>query len=84
MVSVETTEKKVRLATLGAVFTAIVGSACCWLPFLLIAFGFSAAGAGSIFAEYRPFFLTATFVLLALAWYLTYRSAIERVGASQR
>jgi mercuric ion transport protein len=77
MASVETRNKGAGLVTLGAVFTAIVGSACCWLPLLLIAFGFSAAGVGSIFAEYRPFLLTVTFVLLALAWFLTYRSAIE-------
>jgi copper chaperone CopZ len=78
MASVETKEKSAWLATLGAVFTAIVGSACCWLPLLLIAFGFSAAGVGSFFEEYRPFFLTAAFLLLAFAWYLTYRPAIER------
>lgn len=78
MASVQTSEKKAWLATLGAIVTSIVASACCWLPLLLIAFGFSAAGIGSIFEEYRPYFLTAAFVLLAFAWYLTYRPAIER------
>ncbi|MBI3466986.1 MAG: cation transporter [Planctomycetes bacterium] len=78
MVSVETKERGAWFATLGAVFTAVIGSACCWLPLLLIAFGFSAAGAGSFFGEYRPFFVSATFVLLSLAWYLTYRPAIDR------
>lgn len=46
-------EKGAFLATLGAVFTAIMGSACCWLPLLLIAFGFSAAGVGAFFEQYR-------------------------------
>jgi copper ion binding protein len=69
------------LATLGAVFTAIMGTACCWLPLLLIAFGFSAAGVGSFFEQYRPYFLTVTFALLAVAWYFTYRAAIWRAWA---
>lgn len=70
-------EKGAFLATLGAVFTAMMGSACCWLPLLLIAFGFSAAGVGSFFDHYRPYFLTATFALLGVAWYFTYRTAIH-------
>jgi copper chaperone CopZ len=74
-------ERGAFLATLGAVLTAIMGSACCWLPLLLIAFGFSAAGVGSFFEQYRPYFLTVTFALLAVAWYFTYRSAIWRVWA---
>jgi copper chaperone CopZ len=78
MASVETSEKKTWLATLGAIVTSIVASACCWLPLLLITFGFSAAGIGSFFEEYRPCFLTAAFLLLAFAWYLTYRPAIGR------
>jgi copper chaperone CopZ len=71
-------EKGPWLATLGAVFTAVVGSACCWLPLLLIAFGFSAAGVGSFFEQYRSFFLTVTFALLSVAWYLTYRKIVLR------
>jgi copper chaperone CopZ len=78
MATVETRPKNASLATLGAVLTAIIGSACCWLPLLLIAFGFSAAGVSSVFEAYRPFFLTAAFLLLAFAWYLTYRPAIKR------
>jgi copper chaperone CopZ len=73
-------ERGAFLATLGAVFTAILGSACCWLPLLLIAFGFSAAGVGSFFEQYRPYFLTATFALLGVAWYFTYRASIGRAG----
>jgi len=74
-------ERGALLATLGAVFTAIMGTACCWLPLLLIAFGFSAAGIGSFFEQYRPYFLTATFALLTIAWYFTYRAAIWRAWA---
>lgn len=74
-------QKGAFLATLGAVFTAIMGSACCWLPLLLIAFGFSAVGVVSFFEQYRPYVLTATFTLLGVAWYLTYRTTIGRTWA---
>jgi copper chaperone CopZ len=77
-------ERGAFLATLGAVFTAIMGTACCWLPLLLIAFGFSAAGIGSFFEQYRPYFLAATFALLTIAWYFTYRTAIWRAWARLR
>ncbi|MCL6507784.1 MAG: helix-turn-helix domain-containing protein, partial [Bryobacteraceae bacterium] len=77
-------EKVAFLATAGAAFTAVVGSACCWLPLLLIAFGFSAAGVGSFFESYRPYFLTVTFALLGVAWYFTYRTAIWRAWARLR
>jgi copper chaperone CopZ len=76
-----TKEKAAWLATLGAVFTAVVGSACCWLPLLLIACGFSAAGVGSLFEQYRLHFLCATFLLLGFAWYWTCRPALQRTWA---
>jgi len=60
------------LATAGAVVTAILSSACCWLPLLLIAFGASAAGVSSFFEAYRFWFLGATALLLATGFYLTY------------
>jgi copper chaperone CopZ len=71
-------EKGAWLATLGVVFTAVGGSACCWLPVFLIAFGLSAAEMGSFFEQYRPYFLPATFALLGLAWYLTYQTVLQR------
>lgn len=69
------------LATIGAVVTAILGSACCWLPVLLIALGVSAAGVGRFFEEYGSYFLAATLLLLAAAWYFTYRTAMEHAWA---
>jgi copper chaperone CopZ len=71
-------QKGAVLASLASVFTAILASACCWLPLLLIAFGFSAAGVGSVFEQYRVHLLCATFTLLAIAWYLTYRASLVR------
>ncbi len=59
-------------ATAGAVVSAILSSACCWLPLLLIAFGASAVGVSGFFEAHRFGFLTATGVLLAVAYYLVY------------
>jgi copper chaperone CopZ len=60
------------LASGGAVAAAVLSSACCWLPLLLIAFGASAAGVASFFEAYRPHLLGATAVLLASGYYLVY------------
>lgn len=60
------------LAPLGAILSAIVGSACCWLPLLLLAVGVSAAGVGSFFAATRPYFLMGAAVFLALGFYSAY------------
>ncbi|MCL6503851.1 MAG: cation transporter [Pirellulales bacterium] len=71
-------------AGLAALLTAVIGSACCWLPLLLIAVGFSAAGVGSFFEQYRPYLLSITFALLGLAWWFMYRAAIRRARARLR
>lgn len=60
------------LATTGAVVSAILSSACCWLPLLLIAFGASAAGVAGFFEAYRPYLLGATGLLLASGFYVVY------------
>jgi len=77
-------EARALLATLAALLTAVIGSACCWLPLLLIAVGFSAAGVGSFFEQYRPYLLSITFALLGLAWWFMYRAAIRRAWAKLR
>ena len=69
------------LAGLGALVTALAASACCWLPLILIALGFSAAGVGTLFERYQPLLLTATFSLLAFAWILSYRAPLGRLWA---
>ena len=66
------------LASVGAVFSAVVASACCWLPLVLLAMGISGVGVAGIFEQYRPIFLTGTFALLGVAWYLTYRPTVHR------
>lgn len=61
------------LAQVAALLAAILSSACCWLPLLLIALGVSGGTLAATFEAYRPFFLPLTFALLATAFYFTYR-----------
>lgn len=56
----------------GSVIAAVVASACCWLPLLLISSGVSAGGIGMIFEQTRPIFLSVAAVLLAAGFYFTY------------
>ncbi len=57
----------------GGVFAGIAASLCCIGPLLSLALGLGSFAASAWFAQWRPVFLTVTFVLLGLAWYLTYR-----------
>jgi copper chaperone CopZ len=70
-------------AALGAVVSAVIASACCWLPLLLLPFGLSAAGASAAFEVFRPGFLLGAAILLGSGFYLTYvrRPACATGGA---
>ncbi len=61
------------VAKIGALLSAIVASACCWLPLLLVAVGVSGGALAATFGAWRPVLLPITFVLLGVAFYLTYR-----------
>lgn len=61
------------LAQVGALISAVFASACCWLPLLLVAFGVSGGTLSAAFEAWRPVLLPVTFVLLAVAFYVTYR-----------
>ena len=52
---------------------AVVASACCWLPLLLLTLGVSSAGVGGVFATLRPYLLAVAAVSLGLGFYLAYR-----------
>lgn len=60
------------LAIVGSVGAAVVASACCWLPLLLVAFGASAAGVSASFEKVRPLFLVVTVLLLGVGFYFVY------------
>ncbi len=61
------------IAKVGTIVSAIMASACCWLPLLLLALGVSGAGIASTLEAYRPLFIVVTFGFLAAAFYFTYR-----------
>ncbi len=56
----------------ASVVAAIVASACCWRPLLVLSFGGSAACISAGFEQVRPFFLIAAAALLGAGFYLTY------------
>ncbi|MBI4576114.1 MAG: cation transporter [Planctomycetes bacterium] len=60
------------LAASVSVLSAIMASACCWLPLLLVAFGASAAGASAAFERARPFFLVLAPIALGVGFYFAY------------
>lgn len=66
--------KALQKATLGgSVLAAVTASLCCLGPLVAVALGAGGFAASAAFEKWRPVFLGVTFVLLALAWYLTYR-----------
>lgn len=56
----------------GSLLTAVLSSACCWLPLLLLSFGASAAGASALFERWRPAFIIVAIAGLALGFYFAY------------
>lgn len=62
-----------RIAKFGTLASAVMASACCWLPLVLLAVGVSGAGIASTLETYRPLFIVVTIGFLAAAFYFTYR-----------
>lgn len=60
------------LATGGSVVAAVLSSACCWVPLVLVAFGASAAGVAGFFETYRTYFIVGAVVLLGFGFYMVY------------
>lgn len=61
------------IAQIGALISAVVASACCWLPLLLLAVGISGGALSATFEAWRPVLLPVTFALLGVAFYFSYR-----------
>lgn len=70
------------LAAAASVVSAVVASACCWLPLLLVAMGVSAGGVSAAFETVRPYFLAGASVLLAAGYYFVFFRRAECAGAS--
>jgi copper chaperone CopZ len=61
------------IVKIGTIVSAIMASACCWLPLLLLAVGVSGVGIAATLEAYRPAFIVVTFGFLGAAFYFTYR-----------
>lgn len=67
--------KKARLGwwTVGASLgTALLASACCWLPLVAVVFGATATGAGAFFERWRPWLLALAAVTLGISFWLLF------------
>jgi len=65
--------QKGKLTAAGSVVAAIAASICCIGPLVAAVLGVGSLAAASGLQKWRPVFLGVTFVLLGVAWYLTYR-----------
>jgi mercuric ion transport protein len=65
--------EKEKLTTTGAVAAAIIASLCCIGPVVVALIGVGSIGVFAAFEPLRPYLIGLTVVLLALAFYLTYR-----------
>jgi len=63
------------MSTAGSVGLAVVASACCWLPLLLLSVGVgtaTVAGVTTSIEATRPVLALVALPLLALSWWLTF------------
>jgi len=71
--STPSTSRGEVIAKVGTVISAIMASACCWLPLVLLTVGVSGAGIAATLETYRLLFIVVTFGFLGAAFYFTYR-----------
>lgn len=57
---------------IASIFSAIIASSCCWLPFVLLFFGISSSTMGSFFSRYRLLLNIGAFIFLGIGFYLQY------------
>lgn len=67
----------------GGLISAVAASVCCIGPVLALTVGAGGFAASSWFAQWRPFFLVASSILLAFAWYVTYRRPRDACGLNE-
>ncbi len=61
---------KTVVASAGGLLAAVGSTLCCAGPLVAVALGLSGAGLAATFEPWRPFFVTATVVMLAAGWYV--------------
>jgi len=71
--AISSTGRAEKIAKFGTLASAVMASACCWLPLVLLAVGVSGAGIASTLETYRPLFIVVTVGFLGAAFYFTYR-----------
>ena len=62
-----------KFSVIAALASAGLASACCLGPLLLTGLGLGSLGLAAGLAKYRPLFLASTGIILAVAFYQTYR-----------
>ena len=67
----------------GSVIGGILASLCCIGPLVFALLGISGAAFAQRFEPLRPYFLVATYALLAGAFYSTYRPAQAECGPGE-
>lgn len=72
--------RSAALPMLGAFTAALAASACCVLPAVLALVGLSSTGLGVALAPYRPYFLIATGLTVAVGFWLVYRKPRDACG----
>ena len=77
------TNRGETIAKIGTLLSAIMASACCWLPLVLLAVGVSGAGIAATLEELRPLFMVVTFGFLGAAFYFTYRPKKSAIAGGQ-
>ena len=60
------------LAVSGSIVAALLSSACCWIPLLLLLSGANIASVAGFFEQYRWTFIGTAAMLLGLGFYLVY------------
>ncbi|MDE3056734.1 MAG: cation transporter [Bacteroidota bacterium] len=61
------------LTSVGGITAALLASLCCIGPLLVAFLGIGSIAAFSVFETYRPYLIGLTILLIASAFYLTYR-----------
>ena len=66
-----------RVGSLISLLAAGLSASCCVLPVALLTLGFTSLGPFTLLMRYRPVTLTFSFVMLAAAFYIVYRSRAQ-------